>query len=134
MGREQPRGGLLTDPGDAGQAVGRVPAHRGEVRVLAGEHAVLRDDRRVGQHLEVAHPACGVDDAHIVLVIDELEEIAVTCHDVDRHARSCRESADDVICLVFGGADDLDAERVEHFTDDGHLHLEGVGHDLDIGA
>ena len=44
-----------------------------------------------------------------------------------------RERADDVVGLVLGGADDRDAEGIERLADDRDLHLERVGHDLDVG-
>ena len=46
--------------------------------------------------------------------------------------RARGEGADDVVGLVLGGADDRDAERAEHLADDRHLHLERIGHDLDV--
>ena len=110
---EQGRGGLLADARDAGQPVGRVAAQGREVGVLARQHAVLRDDGGVGDDLEVAHAARGVDDAHVAGVVDELEQVAVAGDDVDRQRRLRREGADDVVGLVLGRADDRDAEGVE---------------------
>ena len=44
--------------------------------------------------LELAHAACGVDDADVAGVVDELEQVAVAGDDVDRHvgaaSRACR--------------------------------------------
>ena len=45
-----------------------------------------------------------------------------------------RERADHVVGLVAVGADDADAERVEHLEDDRDLHLERVGDLLDVGG
>ena len=79
-------------------------------------------------------PRGGVDDAHVARVVDELEQVAVAGHDVDGQRRLRRERADHVVGLVLGGADDRDAEGVERLPDDRHLHLERVGHDLDVGT
>ena len=79
---------LSPDALDAGQPVGGVAAHHGEVDVLLGKDAVLLHDRAVGEDLEVADAAGDVQDADLVGVVDQLEEVAVAGHDVDRRPRS----------------------------------------------
>ena len=81
---EQRGGGLLADAGDAGQAVGRVAAQRGEVGVLPGVDAVLLAHPVVGDPLVVADAAGDVEDPDVALVVDELEQVAVAGDDVDR--------------------------------------------------
>jgi len=86
-------------------------------------NAVLLDDRRVVHHLDVADPASGVEHAHRALVVDELEQVAVTGHDVDVTVSS-GQRADDVIGLEPGYAKARHPERGERGHDDRDLHLE----------
>ena len=132
--REQRGGGLLTDPGDTGQAVRRVAAQRRVIGVLRGQNAVLRHDGGIGDEFEVAHTASGVDDPHLAGVVDELEEVAITGDDVHRHRSVGRKGADDVIGLVVGTPDDRDAEQLESLADHRDLRLERVGDVFDVGA
>src|SRR5690606_1997276 len=107
---EQCGGGLDADARDAGHSVGVVAAHRGDAGVLLRDYAVLREYVSLGDDVEVAHAAGGVDDAHVAGVVDELEEIAVPGDDVHGDRRLGGERADDVVGLVRCDPDDRDAE------------------------
>ena len=77
-------------------------------------------------------PRGDVEHPDAVPVVDQLEQVAVAGDHVDRHRGAGREGADHVVGLVAVGADDADAEGVEHLEDDRHLQLERVGHLLDV--
>ena len=56
--------GLLADAGDARQAVGRITAQHGEVRVVLGGHPVLRADLGGAHRLEFADAPARIEHGH----------------------------------------------------------------------
>ena len=77
----------------------------------------------------VAHAALGgVEDPHLRLVVDQLEQVAVAGDDVDRAppAGRCGQGADHVVGLVAVDAHAGDPERRERVPDQRHLRGEGV--------
>ena len=101
---QQRHRGLLADPVDAGQPVGRVAAQGREVGVLPAVDAVLLAYDGVGDPLVLADAAGDVEDPHVGVVVDELEEVAVPGDDVDRHPGVLGQRADHVVGLVAVGA------------------------------
>ena len=94
--------------------------------------AVLLAHHVVGHPLVLADAARGVEHAHLGLVVDELEQVAVAGDDVDRHPGVGRQRADHVVRLVVVGPDDRDAERLQRRDDDRDLLLERVRDLLDV--
>ena len=130
VGRDELGRGLLADARHAGQSVARVAPQDRHVGVggPGGDAVLLRQERLVDE-VGGAHAAAGgVDDAHVVRVVDELEEVAVAGDDVDRHPAAERggQRADDVVGLVAVDADPGDAERRQRVDDDRHLDAEGL--------
>ena len=118
-------GGLLPQPGDAGQVVAGVAAQRCELGVLRRRQAVLLLDRVRGHPAHVRHPAAVVE--HGDPLVDELEGIPVAGDDQDVHAVGGGlggEGRDDVVGLETLSADDRDPQGVEHLADERHLSLE----------
>src|SRR6202034_3031601 len=66
---------LLADAGNAGQAVARVAAQYGEVRVPVTGNVILFGDFRLGDRVELAEALDRVEDADLALVVHELEEV-----------------------------------------------------------
>ena len=124
--RDQRGRGLVADAGDAGQAVARVAPQRREVGVRAARDAVLRGHPRLVDDVGAADAAGGVEDPHRAGVVDQLEQVAVAGHDVDRTRVAHREGADHVVGLVAVDPEARDAERLEHVLDDGDLRGQRV--------
>ena len=110
---DQPGGGLLADAGHAGQAVARVAAHRREVRVPPGRHAVLRLAPAASSRvLQLGHAAPAVQQPGAALVVDELEQVAVAGDHLDRAGLGGGEGAEHVVGLVAGHPERRDADRL----------------------
>ena len=73
--RDQLAGGLVADPGDAGDVVGRVPLETDEVGHLVGSHAVAQLDALGRVDVDVRDPARRHHQAHVLGA--ELEGVAV---------------------------------------------------------
>jgi hypothetical protein len=135
---DERRSGLLPDPGHAGQAVARVAAQHRHVRVRPpGRDRIPLDEPRLVDDLEVPDPLDRVQDAHPRRVVDQLEQVPVPRHDLDRRALADRarhlardERADHVVRLVPRRADPRDPERREHVHDHGDLCRERRRHVL----
>ncbi len=115
-------GGLLPHPGHRRQVVRRVPAQRGEVRVLRRGEAVLRLDLGGGEPGHVADATPGHQDRHPL--VDELQRVPVAGDDEDLHAQGRAlggERGDDVVGLVPGGGDPGDGQGVAHLVDEADL-------------
>ena len=132
VGRDELGRRLLADARDSRQPIARVTPEDGHVRVgRAVRDAVLVEEERLVDDVRVAHAAARrVEDADVVGVVHELEEVAVPGDDVDREPAPVQrhEGADDVVGLVPVDADPGDAERSECVDDDRHLHGQGVRH------
>jgi hypothetical protein len=76
--------GLLPHARHAWQPVARVAAQRGEVGVGTARDVVLGAHRRLVDHVEVDQAADGVDDPDPAGVVDQLEQVPVAGHHVDR--------------------------------------------------
>jgi hypothetical protein len=75
----------------------------------------------------------GVQDPHVTLVVDELEQVSVAGDHVHRAVMLCRQRADDVISLVLGDPDHRNAEQLQRLGDHRHLHRQRIGSHLDVG-
>ena len=71
----------------------------------------------------LAHPAGDVEHPHLAGVVDHLEQVPVTGHDVDRHRRGRGQGADHVVGLVPVVTDERPAQGPQHVDD--HRHLDG---------
>ncbi len=122
--------GLLPDPRDAGQVVARVAAQGGVVGVLDRGEAVLGGDllRREAGHLGDAAPGHQRRGA----LVHQLQHVPVAGDDEHVEAGLLGlggEGGDDVVGLVPGHRQPLDAQRVEHLEDEAELVAE-VGRGL----
>ena len=90
---------LLPHPRHARQPVARVTAQRGEVGVRAAWDVVLGADRGLVDHVQVEQAADGIDDADAAGVVDQLEQVPVAGHHVDRVRRAGGQGADHVVGL-----------------------------------
>ena len=132
---EQRGCGLLADAGDARAGRRRSP------RAWPRSRRIGRRGRRTSgarpppvTHLQVAHAASGIDDAHVPLVVDELEQVAVAGHHIHRSVGAGRQRSDHVVRLGESRADDRDADGVEHLPDHRHLRDQRFGSLLDVHA
>ncbi len=115
-------GGLLPHPGHRRQVVRRVPAQRGEVRVLRRGETVLGLDLGGGEPGHVTDAAPGHQHRHPL--VDELQRVTVAGDDQDLHAQGRAlggKGGDDVVGLVTGGGDPGNGEGVAHLVDEADL-------------
>ncbi len=119
---------LLAHAGDAGQIVARIPAQRGEVRVLGGGESVLLLDGLGGEPGQLRHAALRVQ--HGDVIGDQLQCVAISGddeHPIPERGGLRREGRDDVVGLVALLRHHRDAHRVEDILGDVDLPLELVG-------
>ncbi len=93
---DQLAGGLLADPGDAGDVVRGVALQAVEVGDQLRRDAVAVDHGLAVVDLGLGDPARGRHHLHEALLVDQLEDVAVAGDDHHRHrrlaARACSAS------------------------------------------
>jgi hypothetical protein len=115
-------GGLLADAGHAGQAVARIAAQDGEVRVGLTGNVVFLRDFFLGHWLQLGQAAQRVQHADLTVVVDELEQVPVAGHHVDRRADGGGQGGDDVVRLVALVLGQGDSGGGQHLGDQRDLH------------
>src|SRR6266550_2497563 len=118
--------GLLTDPMHPGESVGGITAEHGVVVIAVAWDPVLRADPRLVHVRQLAHPAKGVQDAHL-RVFHECEEVTVARDDLGRPGHPLDERRDNILGFVALRCRGRDPERVEELDDDLHLRIDRVG-------
>ena len=127
VGGDELGGGLLPDPGDAGQVVAGVAPQRRVVGVLLGGHAAgaLHDAGLVVERV-VGDAPLVVEDPDVG-VVDELERVAVAGDDDDVDAGLVGlggQGRDDVVGFHPVDGEDGEVQRVEDLPDQRQLRRE----------
>ena len=127
--RDQLAGGLVADPGDARDVVGRVALEPDEVRHLVGPDAVAELDALGRVDVDVGDAARRHHQRHVLGA--ELEGVAVGRDDARLHARlvgARRERGDDVVRLPALELEVPVAERLDDRPEVRELLAEEVRH------
>ena len=123
--RDPPGRRLLADAGDVGQVVARIAPDGREIRVLLRRQPVFLLNGLGREPGHLADPAPGHQDRHIAG--HELEHVAIAADDEHVHVLPGRlggQRGDEVVGLVAGLRQPLDAQHVEHLEDQAELAAE----------
>src|SRR5205085_2505772 len=111
------RGGLLPHPWDARQPIRRITAQHREIAVGAAGNSVAALDLGLIHHQQLADALLRVEDADVG-VTHEGKEVAVAGDNFDLTLDYRQERGDHVFSFEAFGADDLDADRRQHGSND----------------